>query len=78
MKTTIVLFFLICPFISEQTITYPVPDSECQALADFYTYTNGASWGSPWPVKPPLSGCKPCAYFGVYCSEGTNPNVLQM
>jgi peptide/nickel transport system substrate-binding protein len=44
-----------------------IPLEECQALVDFYTSTNGASWtnNSGW-----LSSNTPCSWYGLGCSAG--------
>ena len=51
----------ICSTVSE------IPTSECDALADFYQSTNGATWinNSNW-----LQTTTPCDWYGVTCYNG--------
>jgi hypothetical protein len=53
--------FIDCAMVTE------IPQSECEALAAFYTSSGGSNWSNHagW-----LETYRPCSWFGVACSSG--------
>ena len=58
------------PVTAECASVTLIPQSECNALLDFYRNANGAKWDNNNHWRDTADGVTPCDWFGVVCENG--------